>query len=142
MRQLRGREGLARREVDASAVPLDQRLLAKDVRRFVQHEVRVLGPLHIDVRMQRLDRRDGRRLVDDRHVVDDLQRGELPRAIFLAERYRSFFRDVRVCRDGDDEHVAERAGLLEVNQMAHVHEIECAVAQNDLLVAMPLADGG
>src|SRR6185295_12390838 len=49
--------------------------------------------------------------------------------------------DVFVCRQGHDQDVAERCGLLEMEHMAHVHEVERAVAEDDRLVAQPLAEG-
>ena len=40
-----------------------------------------------------------------------------------------------------DEHVAERRRFLEVQHVAHVHEVEGAVAEDDRLVAEPLPEG-
>ena len=60
-------------------------------------------------------RGDRRGLVHDRDVVDDLERRDLPGAIVLTHRDGALLRDVLVARDGHDEQVAERAGVLEVN---------------------------
>ena len=135
VRELGRRVGFARGEVDAPAVALDQRLLVRDVRGLVEQQIRILGPLHVDVRVQRLDRGTGGRLVDDGDPVDDLERGHLQRAIVLVERHRALLRDVAVAGHGDDEHVAFGQGLFEVNEVTHVHEVERAVAEDDAPVA-------
>jgi len=142
VRELGGRERRAVREVEAAAVPLDQRLLAEDVRRLVEHEIGVLGALHVDVWAQPFDRRDRRRFVDDGDVVHDFQGGKLTRPILLAERDGAFLGDVAVGGDGDHEDVAERSRILEMNQVPHVDEVEGAVAQHDRSVRELLAQRG
>ena len=92
------------------------------------------GPFDIDVGVQRLDRRQRRRLVEDRHVVDDLERRHLARPTILGEGDRALLGDVPISGDRHDKDVAERLRLLEVNQMAEMNQVEGAMAQHDLLV--------
>src|SRR5206468_5887934 len=60
----------------------------------------------------------------------------LPRAVVLADRHGPFLGDVLVARDRDDEEIAKRARVLEMNEVPHVHQIEGAVAQDDFLIAI------
>ena len=135
VRELGRRVGFARGEVDPPAVTLDQRLLVRDVRGLVEQEVRILRSLHVDVRVQRLNRGTRGRLVDDRDAVDNLERGDLQRAIVLVEGHRALLRDVAVAGHGDDEHVAFGQRLFEVDEVAHVDEVERAMAEDDAPVA-------
>src|SRR5262249_32884158 len=66
-----------------------------------------------------------------------LQRGDLARAVVLREGDRALLRNVPVGRDGDDQNVAQRFGLFEVDQMADVNEVERPVALDDFLAAVP-----
>ena len=128
--------------MDAAAVALDQRLLTEDVGRLVEHQVRVLRALHVDVRSQRLDGRDRRRLVHDGDVVDDFERGNLAGPVLLPEAHGPLLCDVLVARDRHDEQIAKTAGVLEMEQVAHVDQVERAVAEHDRFVAEPLPNGG
>ena len=67
--------------------------------------------------------------VDD---VDRLQGGEVPRAEVVGDqRAVHALGDVRVAADGDDQQVAERAGVLKVVDVAGVNDVEAAVAVDD-----------
>ena len=142
VRQLGRRERLAVREVNPPAVLFDERFFSKDVGGLVEHQVGVLGPFHVHIGPKPLDRSHGGRLVDHRDVVHDFERGELSRAVLLAEGDRPLLRDVTVGGDGHHEDVAQGPRVLEVNQVPDVHEIEGAMAQHDRLVGMLRAQSG
>jgi len=80
--------------------------------------------------------------VDDRDVVDELERRDLTRAVVLGERDRTLLRDVAIGGDRDHEQIAERSCFLEMRKVPDVHEIEGAVTVDDVLAAQPLADAG
>jgi hypothetical protein len=126
--------------VHAPAVAFERAHLVVDAAALVERQVGVLGTLDVDVRLQRLDRRQRRRLVDDRDVVDELERGDLTRAVVLGERDRALLRDVAIGRNRHHEDVAERSCLIEMREVPDVHEIEGAMTLDDALVAQPLAD--
>ena len=135
MRELGRRERLPPREMNAAPVAFDEIFFPENVRCFVQQQVRVLCALHIDVGMERFDRRGRRRLFDNRDVIHDFERRELPRTILLGEGDGPFLRDVPVADDGHHQHVAKRARILEVNEVSHVDEVEGPVTEHDGLLA-------
>jgi len=102
-----------------------------DAAALVEREIRVLRALHVDVGMQRLDRRQRCRLLDHRDIVDDLERRHLAGTLILGEGDRPLLGDVAVAGHGHHEQIAERAGLLEMRQVTRVDQVERAVTVDD-----------
>ena len=99
----------------------------------------VLRPVvafHEDVRLESRNQLMRRRLVEDDHTIDRLQRLEDfdPFGLWGDRASRAF-----VCPhgsigiDADDERVAEGAGVLEVAHVAGMEQVEDAVGEHDLL---------
>src|SRR5258708_1541331 len=121
------------------AVALEHAHLVVDAPALVEREIGVLRTLDVDVGMERFDCRQRGRLLDDRDVVDDLERRDLARALIFGERHRALLGDVRVAGQGHDQQVAHLARLLEMREVAEVHEVERPVAVDDPPIAEALA---
>jgi len=101
---------------------------------------RVVGALGVNGGPDRRHERVGRVLVEHDDVVHRAQRREHLRA--LARRHHGAPRPFqprhrRVAVDADEEHVAERAGGLEIADVADVQEVEAAVGEDEALALCP-----
>ena len=95
------------------------------------------------VRLDDRDVLDRRRIVVDDDVVDDLERGQVDGAQLLRhERPVLGLGDVRVGGQAGDQHVGLALGVHQVAHVPGMHDVERAVAHDDVLLARTRADGG
>ena len=127
-----GRGGLARHKLQDA----DLATVAADAVGAGELARRVVAALDQDVRQQAAVEALGRGLAERDHPVDGAQRGEhsharrqwLNRAgVALEAAHRG------VVVDGDDEPIAEGAGLLQIGDVAGMEQVESAVGHDDAL---------
>ena len=95
-----------------------------------------LGPLDEDVGPQNLDGLNGHGPLVDDDEIDAFQGGDGLGAEVLGEdRTVGALVDEAVGGDGNDENVAELAGLLKMADVADVQRVENAVTKDDLVTA-------
>ena len=84
---------------------------------------------------------DGRRVLVDNDVVDALERGEVHGAQVLGnERAEVRLIDVRVGGQADDEQIGVLARIHQMADVPRMHQIEGAVAHDDLLASRARSD--
>ena len=137
---VRGREhDVAGREDHLAAIGLDRVLLLGGAR--MQPGRGVFVTLGEDVGLDQADVVDRRRLRVDHHVVDRLERGEIEGAQLLRHEGAEIrFQDMRVRRQARDQNVALALGVEQMADMAGMHDVERAVAHDDLAGARTAAD--
>ena len=125
-------EGLLVREHHTAADRTDGPFLLDDHAGQVLRRVGVFTAFGVHVRLELLDRIHRRGPEVERDVIDELERGERLHAQTLGEDGPARpLLDVLIWRDGDDEHVPVRPRRFEVEEMARMHQIEHAMAEDD-----------
>ena len=136
-----GVDDVAGREDELAAVDVEHLLLLPGLARHAGGDVFVaLGEvvgLHLAEVLERLG------VAVDQHEVDHVQRGEIEGAQLLRhERAEVGFLDVLVAGDAGDQDVGAVGGIHQVADVAGMHDVEGAVAHDDLALARARADGG
>jgi hypothetical protein len=111
-----------------------------DVAGHIVRGVLIFGAFAINRGLHQPDRLNGRVKWDENNIIDTLQSGEGagPQGIIEARPTRALV-DMLLVGQRNNQQITESAGLLEMNDMALMHEIKGGVALHETLT--PLAFG-
>jgi hypothetical protein len=136
--QRAGAVQLGRGEADHSPRRLDRRLFVQDLARHVGGRIRVVLALRVNVGPDQADRLHRGGILVEADAVDVLQRGQRLRPQPLVEdRPPGPLVHEAVGGNGHDEVIPEGPGLLEVQDVTGMEDVEHAVAEDDPLSGRP-----